>query len=306
VRFLADLALFVEVANTRNFGRAAAALGMPASTLSRRIGALERELGLQLIHRSSRVFTLTDAGKACYEQSKCLVAQAKRIQEGVAGIASQASGHIRLGVPFDLAQTLFVPLCAQFILANPGFSIEFVSISGHPNLLTESLDLAIWVGHQLRLPDSAFWSRRIGTFGRCLFASKDYVAKHQKIHEPQQLAGHSCLCLMHGAPLSQWELRRGREHKTVKVRGSATANSVGMLARLAKEGTGIAVLPDFLALHPGFGDGLVRVLADWEALPAHLFAVTPSELQPERVRKLVVFMKQNFEDALRKATPVHG
>jgi DNA-binding transcriptional LysR family regulator len=80
---------------------------------------------------------------------------------------------------------------------------------------------------------------------------------------------------------------------------------VGMLARLAKEGTGITVLPDFLALQPGFGDGLVRVLADWEALPAHLFAVTPSELQPERVRKLVAFMKHNFEDALRKATPVH-
>ena len=91
MRFLADLALFVEVANTRNFGRAAAALGMPASTLSRRISALERELGLQLIHRSSRVFTLTDAGKACYEQSKVLVAEAKRIQEGIAVISSEAS-----------------------------------------------------------------------------------------------------------------------------------------------------------------------------------------------------------------------
>ena len=305
MRFLADLALFVEVANTRNFGRAAAALGMPASTLSRRISALERELGLQLIHRSSRVFTLTDAGKACYEQSKALVAEAKRIQEGIAVISSEASGHIRVGVPFDLAQTIFVSLCAQYIVANPGISIEVLSVSGHPNLLTESLDLAIWVGHQLRLPDSAFWSRRIGTFARRLFASKDYVAKHKKIQEPQQLAEHSCLCLMHGAPLSQWELCHGREHKTVKVSGSATANSVGMLARFAKEGMGIAVLPDFLALHPGFGDGLVRVLADWEALPAHLFAVTPSELQPERIRKLVSFMKENFEDALLKAAAIN-
>jgi DNA-binding transcriptional LysR family regulator len=234
------------------------------------------------------------------------VAEAKRIQEGVAGISSEASGHIRVGVPFDLAQTIFVPLCAQYMVGNPGISIEVLSISGHPNLLTESLDLAIWVGHQLRLPDSAFWSRRIGTFARCLFGSKDYVAKHKKMQEPQQLAEHSCLCLMHGAPLNQWELRRGREHKTVKVRGSATANSVGMLARFAKEGMGIAVLPDFLALHPGFGDGLVRVLADWEALPAHLFAVTPSELQPSRVRKLVSFMKENFEGALAKVTTSHS
>jgi DNA-binding transcriptional LysR family regulator len=299
MRFFADLALFVEVANTRNFGRAAAALGMPASTLSRRIRGLEHELGFPLIHRSSRMFTLTDAGKTCYEQSKALVAQAKRIQEDVTGIASQSSGHIRVGVPFDLAQTIFIPLFARYMLKNPGTSIEVLSISGHPNLLTESHDLAIWVGHQLRLPDSSFWSRRIGTFARRLFASRGYLAKHESIQEPQQLAEHLCIRLMHGEPLSQWELYRGRERKTVKVSGPAMANSVGMLAKLSKEGMGIVLLPDFLALHPGFGDGLVRVLSGWEATPAHLFAVMPSELQPERVRKLVSFMKENFETALK-------
>lgn len=299
MRFLADLALFVEVANTRNFGRAAAALGMPASTLSRRISTLERDLGFPLIHRSSRVFTLTDAGKACYEQSKALVAEAKRIQEDVTGIASQASGRIRVGIPFDLAQTIFLPLFALHMLSDPGISIEVFSISGYPNLLTESLDLAIWVGHQLRLPDSSFWSRRIGTFERRLFASKEYLAKRKKIQEPLQLTEHQCIRFVHNEPLSEWELHRGREHKTVKVKGSAMANSVGMLAKLAKEGMGIALLPDFLAFHPGFGDGLIRVLCDWEATPAHLFAVTPSELQPERVRKLISFLKANFEAALK-------
>jgi len=304
MRFLADLALFVEVANTGNFGRAAAALGMPASTLSRRISALEQELGFQLIHRSSRMFTLTEAGKACYEQSRPLIAEAKRIQEDVAEIASRASGHIRVGLPFDLAQTIFVPLFARYMLENPGTSIEVLSISGHPNLLAESLDIAVWVGHQLRLPDSSFWSRRIGTFARRLFASKEYLRK-QKIQEPQQLSEHSCLRSVHGEPLSKWELHRGRDRRTVTVSGPATANSVGMLARFAKEGMGIALLPDFLALHPGFGDGLVRVLSDWEGTPAHLFAVTPSELQPERVRKLVSFLKENFEAALNNVAATH-
>ena len=86
--------------------------------------------------------------------------------------------------------------------------------------------------------------------------------------------------------------------------GSAMANSVGMLAKFSKEGMGIALLPDFLAFHPGFGDGLVRVLSDWEGTPAHLFAVTPSELQPERVRKLASFMKENFEAALNNLTAI--
>jgi DNA-binding transcriptional LysR family regulator len=298
MRFLADLALFVEVANTGNFGRAAAALEMPASTLSRRISALEQEMGVQLIHRTSRMFTLTDAGKACHEQSKALVAEAKRIQEDVAGIASQTEGHIRVGVPFDLAQTIFLPLFSRYMLENSSTSIEVLSISGHPNLLAESLDMAIWVGHQLRLPDSSFWSRRIGTFPRHLFASKEYLARHKKIQEPEQLAEHQCIRLMHKEPLSRWDLHRGREQRTVTTSGTATANSVGMLARFSKEGMGIAILPDFLAVHPGFGDGLVRIMSDWEATPAHLFAVTPSELQPKRVRKLVSFLKVNFEGAL--------
>jgi DNA-binding transcriptional LysR family regulator len=298
MRFLADLALFVEVANTGNFRRAAAALGMPASTLSRRISALEQELGFQLIHRSSRTFALTDAGKTCYEQSNTLVTEAKRIKENVAGIARQASGHIRVGVPFDLAQTIFLPLFAQYMLDNPFTSIEVLSISGHTNLLAESLDMAIWVGHQLRLPDSSFWSRRIGTFARRLFASKEYLAKHKKIQEPQQLTEHACIRLVHGEPFSKWDLHRGRDRRTVTVTGSAMANSVGMLAKFSKEGMGIAPLPDFLAFHPGFGDGLVRVLSEWEGAPAHLFAVTPSELQPERIRQLASFVKENFEAAL--------
>ena len=94
------------------------------------------------------------------------------------------------------------------------------------------------------------------------------------------------------------------------MNGSAMANSVGMLAKFSKEGMGIALLPDFLAFHPGFGDGLVRVLSEWEGTPAHLFAVTPSELQPERVRKLASFLqgelrsrgKQHNRDRLASRT----
>jgi LysR family transcriptional regulator, regulator for bpeEF and oprC len=298
MQFLADLALFVEVANTRNYSRAASALGIPASTLSRRISALERDLGFPLIHRSTRTFRLTDAGQACYEQSKALVAEAMRIQEEVVGIASKAAGRVRVGVPFDLAQTVFLPIFASYMLDHPDISIETLSISGHPNLLTENLDLAIWVGHQLRLPDTSFWSRRVGSFPRRLFASQAYLTKHKRIQDPADLTAHSCIRFLHGEALSEWEVRREREHRTVKVSGSATANSVGMLAKLSQQGMGVAVLPDFLAQHPGFGNGLVRVLNDWEAAPAHVFAVTPSQTQSGRVRKLVQFIKENFETTL--------
>jgi DNA-binding transcriptional LysR family regulator len=91
-------------------------------------------LGFHLIYRSTRTFKLTDAGQACYEQSKALVAEAMRIQQEIAAIATKASAHIRVGVPFDLAQTVFLPLFAGYMLEHPDISIETASISGHPNL----------------------------------------------------------------------------------------------------------------------------------------------------------------------------
>lgn len=296
VRFLADLALFVEVAKRRNFSLAAVALGIPASTLSRRLSAFERELGFDLIHRSTRVFKLTDAGATCYAQSETLVAEAKRIQAEVTNSAFKVAGHIRVGVPFDLAQTMFLPLFSRYMLAHSDVTIEVLSISGHPNVIAENLDVSIMVGHQLRLPNSSFWSRRIGAFPRRLFASEDYLDRNKKVEDPADLVDHLCLRLVHGEPLSKWEFHRGREHRTVVVSGRATANSVGMLARLSKGGMGIALLSDSLARHPAFGDGLVRVLSDWEATPAHIFAVTPTKIQPTRVRKLVDFLKDEFSD----------
>lgn len=304
MRFLADLALFVEVASAGNFSRAAVSLGMPLSTLSRRINALERELGVSLIHRSTRIFRLTQAGQACYEQSKSLVSEARRIQEDVTGVASRAAGHIRIGVPFDLAQTLFVPLIARYMEQHSDTTVEVSSIIGHPNILADGLDLGIMVGHQLRLPDSTFWSRRVGSFPRRLFASENYLNSHQNPEEPEDLVQHACNRLLHGEPLSTWELRRGREHRTVTVDGRATANSVGMLAKFAKENAGIVLLPDFLATHPAFGGGLVRVLPDWEAVPAHIFAVAPTAMLPSRVRKLVTSMKEGFEQALEAANEI--
>ena len=295
MRLLADLSLFAEVANTRHFARAATALGMPASTLSRRIKALEKELGLPLIHRSTRSFALTDAGVACYERSRRLIAEAAQIRDDVASSATKAAGHLRVGLPIDLSQTIFVPMFAEFMLANPGISIEALNTSGHGSLLAGALDLAFPVAHQTSLKDSAQWSRRIGTFSRKLFASRSYLKKRGAPQRPAQLAGHDCVVFSAGSLLRRWELHRGRERCAVEVRCAAAADSVGLSAQLAREGLGIVMLPDFLAQHPLFGGGeLTHILPEWEGAPAHIFAVTPEQALPAKTRRLVDFAKTHF------------
>ena len=301
MRLLADMSLFVEVCNTRHFGRAAAALDMPASTLSRRIKRLEIELGLPLIHRSTRSFQLTDAGAACYARAQTLIMEANQIREDLTRGATTAVGHIRVGLPLDLAQTIFLPMFTAFVRLHPGVSIEVLNLEGHPSLVAESLDLGFMVAHQTALPDSSQWSRKIGLFARKLFASKQYLKTRPAPGEPAGLADHECILFSAESLQRRWALRRGREKASVVVKGVAAANSVGLVAQFAREHMGIALLPDFLARLPSFGGGLVRVLPEWEGEPAYILAVTPAQLLPGKTRRLVEYARSEFGTHLARA-----
>ena len=146
--FLADMALFAEVVNVKNFGRAARKLGVSPSMVSRRIRAMEQDLGVSLIQRSTRSFVLTDAGAACYERSRKVICEAEKIRNELAGQATQSSGHVRVGAPFDLLETIFVPIFSEYVRSTPGVSMELTTIHGHASPISAGLDLALVVAHQ--------------------------------------------------------------------------------------------------------------------------------------------------------------
>lgn len=294
MRVLADMALFVEVANTRHFGRAATALGIPASTLSRRIAALERELGVALVNRSTRSFALTETGEAYYRRASKLVGEAKQIHEDLEQNAGRIAGRLRIGIPLDLAVTVFPPILGMFMRHNPGISLEVLSIYGNPNPLSDALDAVFLVVHEKRLPSSSQIGRMVGSFPRFLYASDVYLKRRQPPQEPSDLEQHACIRSIQGTVQTEWELRKGRQRKTVAVNGEVSVNSAGLLAWLTREHLGIATLPHFLASHPCFGGGLTQVLPDWEAVPAYLFAFTATRMPSAKVLKLIEAVKAGF------------
>ncbi len=293
MNLLADIPLFVGLANAGHFGRAAAALDMPASTLSRRIRVMEKELGVSLVNRSTRVLALTDAGQTLYERGRRLMAEASRIREDMGREASALSGHVRIGVRLELAYVLFVPLLAEFSKANSGISLEIISTDGQPTL-ADAIDLAFVVSHQTPLRDSSQKARRIGTFPRQLFASKVYLQHSPGLHKPSDLKDHSCLRLSRGIIEKEWNLRCGRERQTVSVSGSLSATSIGLLAQLAREHHGVTTLWPYLASHPAYGNDLVRVLPDWEAAPGQIFALTANQLLPAKITRLLDYVKSGI------------
>lgn len=146
---------------------------------------------------------------------------------------------------------------AEYARSTPGISVEVLSVHGYPSLLSEGLDLAFLVRHQTSMPDSTQWARRIGTFPRRLFASKQYLRRKGVPRKPPELVDRDCILFSFRTLQKRWGVRRGGERSTIDVSGSCSANSVGLLGQFARESPGIAILPVFLAQHPAHGGGLI-------------------------------------------------
>lgn len=295
---LADMDLFVTAAEMRNFGRAALALNVTVSTLSRRIAGLERELGLLLIRRSTRSFALTEAGQQFFDRARNIIKMVAQTKEELSSSFTSVSGHVRAGSPSDLATTILAPAFARFCRENAAVSLDIVSTQGQPNLDRDKLDVAFSVTHQVSLPDSSCSARQIGSFARMLYASKSYLKRHGTPKNPQDLQKHSCIRYLDAALETQWRLHRERRSYSVSVGGPCASSSVIVSAQAAREHLGIAILPCHLASHPTYGAGLIGVLPDWEGTPVNVFAVTADRKLPLRLEELIRLVRSEFATRL--------
>ncbi|TJW88457.1 MAG: LysR family transcriptional regulator, partial [Mesorhizobium sp.] len=220
---LNDMALFVEVARVRSFRKAAEALGMPNSTLSRRISELEKAIGLRLLHRTTRKIEFTEAGQLYYERSKRIVDEARLAHEQLGAMVERPSGVLRVSLPVDFATLYLTPIIGDFARHYPGITFEFDLTPRRVDLVAEPFDVAIRIG---KLEDSSLIARLIGRHSRHLYASPGYLEASGEPATPAELAEHECICMPRGPT---WTLHQGMNKVEVGVRGRFTLNSVGMI-----------------------------------------------------------------------------
>jgi DNA-binding transcriptional LysR family regulator len=146
VELLNDMALFVEVVKARGFRNAAEVVGIPNSTVSRRISALEKAIGLRLLHRTTRKIELTEAGQIYFERCKRIVDEAKLAHEQLGELLAQPSGVLRASLPVDFANIYLAPLIAEFARQYPGISFDFDLTPRLVDLVAEPFDVAIRMG----------------------------------------------------------------------------------------------------------------------------------------------------------------
>lgn len=289
-----DLLLFARVVDEGSFSRAAERMGLPKSTVSRRIAILEANLGERLLLRTTRKLTITDFGHSMLEHANQVAAEV----EAAASLAQhrqvEPSGRLRVSMPGDFANVVLGPLLAEFITAHPAISLEIDLSPRRVDLIGENFDVAIRMGN---LPDDAsLAARRLAQFSAGLYASPAYLKRRGLPAEPEALMQHDALRLLgrNGEPVP-WELIREDACWEGVPPGRATINSPELLIRLARAGAGITVVADHFA-EPYVRSGeLRRVLPDWHLPPAPAWAVFPGRrLMPARTRVFLDALEAEF------------
>jgi len=288
VELLNDMALFVEVVNAKGFRGAADATGVPNSTVSRRIGLLEKAIGLRLLHRTTRRVELTEAGQIYYERCRRIVDEARIAHEQLGEMLAQPSGLLRASLPVDFATIYMAPIIAAFAERYPGIRFDFDLTPRRVDLVAEPFDVAIRMGEQ---PSSALIARQLALLNPYVYASPRYLARAGEPTSPAELSAHECI----GFPkVDAWTLQKGDETVQVQVGGRYVLNSVGMFRRLAALDQGLILLPKAAVAEDLASGQLRQVLPGWHGKPLPVYALTETRLLPAKTQRFIEFLKDRL------------
>jgi len=275
------VAVFSRVVDEGSFTKAALALGLPKSSVSRSVALLESELGTRLLQRSSRKLTVTEAGAAYYAQ---VAGALNAIDTANACAAEQQSvprGLVRITAPHDSGNNVFMPILARIVEQMPTISLEVALTNRHVDLAEEGFDLAIRAG---AIQNESLIARKIADIRAGLFASRDYLKRRGTPSAIADLSEHDCVFFRGERGRAVWTLSSGERVERVEVSGRLGVDDMGAVRTAMLLGAGIALLPPFTCAHEVSEGTVIRVLPDWVGPTAQLSLVYPSaRLVPQRV-----------------------
>lgn len=288
--YLNDMALFVEVVKTRSFRRAADALGIPNSTLSRRVSMLEEGIGLRLLNRTTRRIELTEAGQLYYERCRRIVDEARIAYEELGGMVAQPTGVLKVSIAVDFATAYVAPLLPEFASRYPGISFDLDLTPRNVDLVGEPFDLAI----RMAIPESpTLVSRVITRLSAQFYAAPSYIESNGEPAHPDDLERHQCLTM---PTMTTWTSQSAGRTASAAVGSRFRMNSVAMIRQLSVLGMGIAFLPERIVADDLKAGRLQHILPNWQGAPQAIHAVTETKLLPAKTQRFIEFLKDRLRD----------
>jgi DNA-binding transcriptional LysR family regulator len=287
------LAVLAKVVEQRTFAGAAKDLGLSKATVSKAIGRLERRVGSQLFHRTTRRLTLTATGKALAERAALILAEAEEAEGEALSRSSEPRGTIRLTAPMSFGIRHVAPLIPEFLRRYPQIRIDLTLNDARVDLVAEGYDAALRIA---ALPDSSLIARRLRSVTAYLLAAPDFLEKAGRPQHPMQLAERPCLGYAYSSTPDTWRFaRRSGEIATVRPGGPLRVNNGEAMLPALIAGLGFGILPDFIAGEALAKKELEIVLPEWSLPAASLHWVTPpGGLRPRRVELLGDFFAERL------------
>ena len=283
---LENLALFLLIVEKGGLSAAGREIGLSPTSVSERLGALEKHYGATLLTRTTRSISLTDEGRMLVDGARRILADAEDIESNIKLGTERISGLIRLSAPVDLGRNRIVPILDQFLEDNPSVSLDLNLTDGFLDLAGQGIDFAIRYG---ALSDSTLRVRKLSEGRRVVCASPAYLSAHGTPQHPSELAQQQCILMRFGANIHrEWQFRADGRSFKVLVSGRRIANDGDQVRQWCLAGHGICI-KSYIDVHDDLEAGrLIEVLEAYSLQGVDLQIVYPSgHVLPRRVKLLM-------------------
>jgi DNA-binding transcriptional LysR family regulator len=277
--------IFVKVVRCKSFTRAAEELDITRPLVSRRIKELEDSLGVHLLNRTTRTFSLTEAGEIFYERCVEILGNLDETEQTLHNLSGEPRGEVKISAPINWGQKVLSGVLGQVAAQNPALRFTIELTDQRINLVERGFDLAIRMGW---LADSTLVARRLTTIRAVYAVSPDYLAKNGAPADPEELKSHNCLIssfFKRGGPL--WPFNINGEEMQVRVHGTMEANNTAAMIGLAVAGQGVLFAPYFMIEDRLESGELVTILEEFESRDIGLYAVYTHKKPPAKIQVIV-------------------
>jgi DNA-binding transcriptional LysR family regulator len=300
---LNELNVFVKAVELKSISAAGRHLRLSAAAASHRIQQLEEQVGVRLLHRTTRSLQPTEAGRIFYDHALGVLEAVEKARSSMAVASGTPSGSLRVAAPLHFGRHILARLVSEFHAQNPRVEVR-LRLSDHVvDLLSESVDVAVRMSV---MQDSSMISRKLADCPRVLCASPSYLEKHGAPRTPEDLLEHNCLLLRFpGEPESRWTLTGGADGPvTLAVSGKFDADDGDVITEWALQGDGVVLKPYWeVAAHLRAGD-LQVVLPHHPPEPLSLVLLYPHRhLLPAKVRAFADFLIEKTKPLIERPDP---
>ena len=289
-RILGGVNTLAAVVESGSFVKAAEALGVTQSAVSRAVSRLETRLGIRLLHRTTRSVKLTAEGQRFYEEIAPMLCGIRDAVTSATGAAAVVSGRLRVNIDPFVSRLLLAPQIGSFLNRYPELSLELITRDSLGDLIGEGFDVAVRFGDP---PTSSLVVRKVLETRILTVAAPSYIERHGRPTKPSELSRHHCIQFRNpatGQPF-EWEFHRGRKIVPVKTSGRLLLTDVGTMLGACIAGVGIAQVMALGIQDLLDGGQLVELFPDWPNEKFPLFALYPSRtLPPAKLRAFLDFV----------------